>query len=313
MQQREWCGKRWRPSTLCQEEKCLCAMDMHEQRQIKREATRKFSLLVQWSRRSLIRHSSSTLDTRKSQDHILTWWLLRNWRSKISVAEPKKCTEHNATERNVLLQCPCKEWPPASHTPYVWAPPANFGNVAAGPVGVSWAEALLLIQSLVSGTETPAKKSHCHRCRKPDQWANKCPEWARKSGLSSSSWYSQDCTNRHKSWYAIPSLPRTCSLTTKMKDKTFDWYEDCCHWTVTHTTAFQVLGGERRAPTPALSPMANLRMLMQDPLVWMFGFPVKPPKQCDLFLMPLWTSSEDDVIPGYSLPSPLLTAPWFLT
>lgn len=88
----------------------------------------------------------------------------------------------------VLLQCPRKEWPPASHTPYVWAPPAaNFGNVTAGPVGVSWAETLLLIQSLVSGTETPAKKSHCQRCRKPDQWADKCPERACKSGLSSSS------------------------------------------------------------------------------------------------------------------------------
>ena len=168
-----------------------------------------------------------------------------------------------------------KEWPPASHAPDVRAPSATFGNVATTPAGITRAEVLTLIQSQGPGTETSTKKGNCHKCGKPGHWANKCPELAsssRKTGTSGSPGYRQDRTNKHKSWRTIPPPPGTAN-SKKIKDKTFHWCEKCRRWTVTHTTATHT-GGERRPPAPA--PRANLSMLMPDPSVWIFDFPIDP-------------------------------------
>ncbi|KAI2500077.1 hypothetical protein MHU86_14404 [Fragilaria crotonensis] len=106
------------------------------------------------------------------------------------------------------------------------------------------------------------KKGFFHKCGKPGHWANKCPEFNRKSGLSSSSGSRQDRINKHKSWRTIPPLPGTS-------------ISQCHRWTVMHATATHT-GNERRPPAPAPSPKANLSMLALDPSVWKLDFPVKP-------------------------------------
>jgi hypothetical protein len=175
------------------------------------------------------------------------------------------------------MQFDRKEWPPASHAPDVRAPAATFGNVASAPTSITRPEVLTLIQSQTSGTENPTKKGNCHKCGKPGCWANKCPELAnssRKSGLSSSSRYRQDCTNKQKSWRTIPPPPGTGN-SKKVKDKSFNWCDKCCRWTVTHTTATHT-GCERRPPAPAPAPRANLSVLTPDPSVWILDFTGKP-------------------------------------
>jgi hypothetical protein len=154
-------------------------------------------------------------------------------------------------------ECDRKEWPPASHTPDVRAPLATFGNVAAAPAGISRAEVLMLIQSQASGADAPTKKGNCHSGGKPGHWANKCPELTRKSGSSSSSGSRQDRTNKHKPWRTTSPLLGTGS-SKKVKDKTFNWCEKCCRWTVTHTTTTHTGAGERRPPVTTPSPRANL-------------------------------------------------------
>ena len=183
-----------------------------------------------------------------------------------------------------------KVWPPASTAPDLHAPSSStFGNMLAAtqdPTNITRAEVMNLIQLQPSG-QPQVKKGNCHKCGKPDHWANKWPENVngnRQHGTRNGNQnHGKTRANKNVPWRTTPPPPGTANA-KKVKDKTFNWCEKCRHWTTTHTTTTHT-GGQRRSQQPAVgAPQANISTLAPDPSVWFLNVDSPPPTMLSIFI-----------------------------